>query len=77
MAVVTVTIANAQLSRVLDAVAANTGYTSPEVNGVTKAQWVNAQLQAWIVDHVASKEARDAYSAAAAAANAQLTITVS
>lgn len=67
---------NAQATLAANAIAANTGYTSPEVNGMTQQQWVNEQFKAWIAGHYAQQQAKAAQDAAYANAMSSLDITI-
>jgi hypothetical protein len=67
---------NAHAATAQDDICANTGYVSPEVNGMTKKQWVELYFKDLLADHHARRVAKDARDAAYATALAALNITV-
>lgn len=77
MASITITIPDAVLTRVLDAIAARHGY-DPLTDG-TKAQFAKSVVIGWlkkeVVEHEANTAAASAASTQAAAANSQIVLS--
>lgn len=67
---------DAQATLASNAIAANTGFTSQAVNGMTQQQWVNEQFKQWIAGHYARYTAKASYDTALANAMAAMDITI-